>query len=721
MKVEWMRVAFVGVLVLLVPPMVSVGSPLDRWAWRHPRPQGNSLTAVTYGNGLFVAVGNRGTILTSSDGYHWTNQVLGTSPTLLGVAYSAGVYAAVGTSGTILTSTNGIAWTEHTPPSSQTLRGIAGNSSPPPNDPMRFFIVGDSGTMLYTRDLVTWVSASSASLTNNLRGVSLMGTDITVVGDDGAFRTFWQNPAPPKPGATNSLRAVTFGNGHYVFGGHSYHYEPYPSCPYPGCPRPNATLLSYQNSEWIKGNAHAWCSEDWFTVSGLAFGNGRFVAVGYTAFTLEYNYPGIITTSATGTNWTGLPTHTSENYLYGVAYGNGRFVAVGAAGSILVSSNGLDWDEIGGYFRTAITALAFSKDLGIASGQKAGRMYENLQFNDFTTLVSTNGTDWIPSTTNLPPMSSLVSGGRLFVGVGGMLESYRHPPSSCIFSTTNGFDWTSNCLTSPPLHGIEWGNGQFFAVGDSGAIFTSADAVNWSDCSVSTSSNFYCAAYGKGLYVAAGTAVATSDNGTSWLLQPTNPPLRLTRIVYGNGTFVAAGDIGVPYYWGGSLLSSDDGKHWQVRHSLGAYSPAPGLAYASGTFLAISGGSLIRSVDGLNWLPVSTYLPVLDGGWIPYYPLPYSTVLGAYRGAFIAGGYNGTLMQSGDTRVPILSGSPVMTPLGFTFTFSLGIGEPYRVQASTDFEFWEDMHADLATEEPTGFTDPTPNSAPARFFRVISP
>ena len=34
----------------------------------------NSLSGVAYVNGLFVAVGDRGTILTSPDGVNWTRQ-----------------------------------------------------------------------------------------------------------------------------------------------------------------------------------------------------------------------------------------------------------------------------------------------------------------------------------------------------------------------------------------------------------------------------------------------------------------------------------------------------------------------------------------------------------------------------------------------------------------------------------------------------------------------
>ena len=47
-----------------------------------------NLNAVTYGNDTFVAVGNTGTILTSSDGTTWDNRTSGTAWRLNGVTYS---------------------------------------------------------------------------------------------------------------------------------------------------------------------------------------------------------------------------------------------------------------------------------------------------------------------------------------------------------------------------------------------------------------------------------------------------------------------------------------------------------------------------------------------------------------------------------------------------------------------------------------------------------
>jgi hypothetical protein len=51
---------------------------------------GDWLGGVTYGNGLFVAVGDFGTILTSPDGVSWTARTSGTGNDLYGVAYGNG-------------------------------------------------------------------------------------------------------------------------------------------------------------------------------------------------------------------------------------------------------------------------------------------------------------------------------------------------------------------------------------------------------------------------------------------------------------------------------------------------------------------------------------------------------------------------------------------------------------------------------------------------------
>jgi len=68
-------------------------------------------TTTTTSSPLFVAVGDNGTILTSSDGTTWTSRTSGTTEYLRGGAYGNSTLVVVGASGTILTSSNGTSWT----------------------------------------------------------------------------------------------------------------------------------------------------------------------------------------------------------------------------------------------------------------------------------------------------------------------------------------------------------------------------------------------------------------------------------------------------------------------------------------------------------------------------------------------------------------------------------------------------------------------------------
>ncbi|HWH68533.1 MAG TPA: immunoglobulin domain-containing protein, partial [Candidatus Sulfotelmatobacter sp.] len=86
---------------------------LDRWYWRHPA----SLARVRFAGGLFIGLGNNGTLLTSPDGAVWTPRVSGTSANLTGVTCGTlkspsvhPLFVAVGAQGTILTSPDGTNW-----------------------------------------------------------------------------------------------------------------------------------------------------------------------------------------------------------------------------------------------------------------------------------------------------------------------------------------------------------------------------------------------------------------------------------------------------------------------------------------------------------------------------------------------------------------------------------------------------------------------------------
>src|SRR5688572_11702440 len=92
------------VAALILSSALVSAAPLEQWHWRSPLPQGNPLRSVAYGNGLYVAVGDLGTILTSTNGTNWSRQTSGTTSALRDCVYGAGTWVAVGDFGMVLTS-----------------------------------------------------------------------------------------------------------------------------------------------------------------------------------------------------------------------------------------------------------------------------------------------------------------------------------------------------------------------------------------------------------------------------------------------------------------------------------------------------------------------------------------------------------------------------------------------------------------------------------------
>lgn len=151
----------------------------DGISWNPLTPgSGTTLNGVAYNSCSWVAVGENGAILTSPDvdpgnglptatnGLVWTATASGTTRILHGVAYGQGKWVAVGNAGTILTSTGAPLWTwvARTSGTTKDLYSVA-------TDGTRWAAVGDAGKILTSPDGISWASANSWT-TSPLRGVS---------------------------------------------------------------------------------------------------------------------------------------------------------------------------------------------------------------------------------------------------------------------------------------------------------------------------------------------------------------------------------------------------------------------------------------------------------------------------------------------------------------------------------------------------------------------
>lgn len=152
---------------------VSQADPLDNWHWRNPLPQGNHLNGVAFGNGIFVAVGDEGTILTSSDGATWNKMTSGGTEPLLGISYGSGTFIAVG-DGILATSPDGENWTTRFPGIRKRLRGLTHGIG-------IFVAVGDEGTVVVSPDSVSWTAVSSG-VGDDLLGITYAEGKFVAVG-----------------------------------------------------------------------------------------------------------------------------------------------------------------------------------------------------------------------------------------------------------------------------------------------------------------------------------------------------------------------------------------------------------------------------------------------------------------------------------------------------------------------------------------------------------
>src|SRR6266853_1614587 len=132
---------------------VEAGNALSRSSWRHPEPQGLTLRGVAYGNGRFVAVGEGGTILTSSNGQQWALASTGQFPALRGVT-AGSLFMAVGEAGTIVTSSNGFNWISQASGTSVGLLAVAYTPSFLGGTP--FLAVGGNGVNLTSVNGLNW-------------------------------------------------------------------------------------------------------------------------------------------------------------------------------------------------------------------------------------------------------------------------------------------------------------------------------------------------------------------------------------------------------------------------------------------------------------------------------------------------------------------------------------------------------------------------------------
>ena len=265
-------------------------------------------SGVTWGRDRFVAVGDAGTILYSSDGDNWTTsnytaEWLQKTPrpqraNLTSVAWGGDRFVAVGRAGTILYSSDGDNWTPVTLDEAHYLSSVAWSGD-------RFVAVGIHGTILHSRDGDRWTEASDSE----------SGYFSTLSGEAGA-----------------GFFSVTWGRDRFVAVGYQH------------VTGPTGVLLIAYSSDGDRWTEASYSHADFqrhHSLNSVTWTGDRFVAVGIHG-TILYSSDGNCWNEASA-SWTeeaidrGISGDYTDPWLYGVAWNGTRFVAVGVNGTIVVS------------------------------------------------------------------------------------------------------------------------------------------------------------------------------------------------------------------------------------------------------------------------------------------------------------------------------------------------------------------------------------------------
>lgn len=261
------------------------------------RPLAPSLYRVVFQGGLFLALGDEGSLLTSPDGRIWTPRDSSTRAKLFGAAWG-GRWVAVGQDGVLLASEDGRGWRPVPLPTADWLYGVAYGGGR--------FVAGGTGPFLWaSEDGLRWRPLPLPDPGLTLQGLVWGPGGFVAVGLGGVVLRSpdglaWERVAT---GTSGHLRDVAYTPLGYVAVGDG-----------------GTVLLSPDGRGW---RLHRAGEED---LVGVAFGEGVLLAVGAR---------GGVYLSPDGAGWS--PLAPLPVALSSVAHGHRRFVAVGYAGTILTA------------------------------------------------------------------------------------------------------------------------------------------------------------------------------------------------------------------------------------------------------------------------------------------------------------------------------------------------------------------------------------------------
>ena len=302
----------------------------------------------------------------------------------------------------------------------------------------------------------------------------------------------------------------------------------------------------------------------------------------------------------------------------------GLVAAAGPGGTVLVSTDGVEWQQAD----SGTTEILWG-------GTSVAGSEIWLSGRDSTVIRSTDGQSWsevptFPAPTDVsvsarPFLWQLASDGERVVGVGDFGAILTGDAAAGLTAAASP--------TDEILRGIVHADGRWVAVGSGGVVLRSDDGIRWRRADSPTTVDLRGVTRSGGRFVAVGdqsTAISSAD-GRRWRLDVTAMPCALLGVAARGRRLVAVGG-------GGRILRSGDGRGWR-RSDSPTNEDLYGAAAGGGTFVAAgAGGTVITSTDRRNWTERSSGVE-----------LNLHTVHWTGR-EFLAGGDRGEVIRSADGR-----------------------------------------------------------------------
>jgi hypothetical protein len=319
--------------LLAITVSASVTTAFAQISWENQSPSGitDDIWCATYANGTFAATTSQGKILTSADGLTWSAQTVASGTWLVSIAYGNGKWVAVGANGTILVSSDLNTWVNATSATTNKLNGVLYNGT-------IWAAVGEADTVITSPDAINWTVQTvpaTLGLSGFLHGItwdqvnnvfficgSATGTNTSPYGNYSGGVMLQMTPS----GTFSEILPPTS--------------SPLESVVYESTLRPNTVVVG-DNGIVLSGSYNAtgsgYALVPNVTYRGLTYGNGYWVAAGAQ---------GTLLSSTDGINWTqrfsgNSPQTLTTATLLGATYSSTlqRFVVVGSGGTILVSNS----------------------------------------------------------------------------------------------------------------------------------------------------------------------------------------------------------------------------------------------------------------------------------------------------------------------------------------------------------------------------------------------